>query len=238
MPTEKPPIPTKALQPTAAPTPVAPAEYLRPGTSLDDIFAKASALTCVSVDVFKSLIAQESPGVLTYSQKSALFYNAYDWWHRVTEKQQVCSGYGYYPETGLIAEDSMFAGESCKAGINGDTISKAMGASQMLKYYWDKVYAEKTKQVLKVDKVDRRVLLDALVGWGIDIKEGTKYSGSCTNWDFKHAMQAACINTGATDNCKTYCNTICRNFNRFTGQNNDCSNVVAIFVPGSYCQFK
>ncbi len=238
----KPPTPTSKPTPTAVPTPVAPAEDLRPGKSLEDIFKIAGQTACVPSALLKAFVAQEGPGTLTYSDKSALFYNAYDWWHRVTEKQQVCSGYGYYPETGLIAEDSLYAGERCKEAFSpetaNDTVSKSLGATQILQYYWEKTFKEKTKQALKVNNVDRRVLLDALVGFGIILKEGTKYNGSCDNWDFKYVIKAACVNTGGHCDYYNYCYTICKNYNKFASQNNSCDNVVNMFVPGSYCEFK
>ena len=64
-------------------------------------------------------------------------------------------------------------GERCKEPFSSqtanDTVSQSLGATQMLRYYWDKVYAKKVKQKLKVDKVDRRVLIDSLIGFGISI---------------------------------------------------------------------
>ncbi len=245
MPTAQPkptnrPKPTNMPEPT--PTPLAPAEYLRPGKSLEDIFKVAGELSCMPAAVLKSFVAQEGPGALTYSDKSALFYNAYDWWHRVTEKKQVCSGYGYFPETGLIAEDSLFAGERCKEAFSpetaNDTTSRSLGATQILEYYWNKDYKEKTKQKLKVEKVDRRVLLDALVGFGIAFKEGVKYNGPCDTWDFKYVMRAACINAGTHCEKYNYCYTICNNYNKFSGQTNNCNGVNDLFVPDSYCEFK
>lgn len=83
------PKPTSA--PTAAPTPVAPPELVRPGKDLDDIFRIAGEMTCMPPALLKAFVAQEGPEALTYNERSALFYNAYDWWHRVTELKQVCS---------------------------------------------------------------------------------------------------------------------------------------------------
>lgn len=244
LPPTRPPAPTARPQPTAVPTkapeptPDLPAGYVRPGTTIDEVFNIASQKSCVPANLLKAFVAQEAPGVLTWSDKSVRLYNAYDWWHRVTEKKQVCSGYGYYPETGLIPDDSLFAGQQCKEGINGDTVSHSLGAGQMLEYYWNKTYKKKTEQALGVATADRRVVLDALVGFGINIKEGTKNPGGCDNWEFKYIIKAACVNTGGGSAYSYYYGIICRNYNKFSGQNNNCDNVASMIVPDSYCQLK
>ncbi|PIY69379.1 hypothetical protein COY90_00970 [Candidatus Roizmanbacteria bacterium CG_4_10_14_0_8_um_filter_39_9] len=113
-----------------------------------------------------------------------------------------------------------------------------MGATQILQSYWDKTYKDKVKQKLKVGQADRRVLLDALVGFGLIVIDNTKYSGSCTKWEFKYVIKAACANAGGSCEPYNYCYTICNNYNKYSGQNNNCNNVKDLFVPGSYCQFK
>ncbi len=231
------PSPTKIPEPS--PTPLAPPEYLRPGKDLEDIFKIAAEMSCIPVNLLKSIIKQES-GALTYGNEQALFYNAYDWWHRAQTKQVICSGYGYFVETGLIAEDSLFAGERCKEAFSektaNDIYSRALGASQMLEIQWNKHYKDKVKQKLQVDKVDRRVLIDSLIGLGISLKEGTRYSGSCDNWDFKYIIKAGCVNAGGCD-YYNYCYTICNNYNKFSGENNNCDYVKDLFKPGT-CNFK
>lgn len=232
--------PTK--RPKPSPTPLAPSEYLRPGTGLDDIFRKAGELSCVPSALLKAFVAQEAPGVLNWSDDQALFYNAYDWWHRVKTLKEVCAGYGWHPETGLVASDSLFANEKCKepfsAATANDTYSQSLGATQMLKSYWEKHFKEKVKQKLKVSLVDRRVLIDSLVGFGVHLKEDTGYSGSCGNWDFKYVAKAACVNAGGTCSMYNYCTTICNNYNKFAKTNYACSNAANLFIEGSFCQFK
>lgn len=234
------PSPTKKLKPS--PTPLAPPEYLRPGTGLDDIFNKAAELSCVPAALLKAFVAQEAPGVLNWSDEQALFYNAYDWWHRVKDKQKVCTGYGYYTHTGLIAEDSLFANERCDDPFTpetaNDTYSKVIGSCQMLQSYWEKDYKEPTRQKLKVSKVDRRVLIDCLVGYGIHFRKDTGYTGSCTNWDFKYVVKAACVNAGGTCDYYNYCTTICNNYNKYANKSFACGSAAGLFVPGSFCQFK
>lgn len=233
--------PTKPPKPS--PTPLAPPEYLRPGTGLEDIFKKAGEYACVPPALLEAFVANEAPGVLNWSTEQALFYNAYDWWHRVKELKQVCTGYGWHPETGLVAEDSLFAGERCKDPFSpetaNDTYSQALGATQMLKSYWDKHYSSPTKQKLKVSKVDRRVLIDSLVGFGIHLKEDTAYGGSCSgDWEMKYVAKAACVNAGGTCDLYNYCYTICNNYNKYAKKNYNCDGAAGLFVPGSYCQFK
>jgi hypothetical protein len=242
-PTSKPkptgiPKPTEKPLPTAEPTPVLPAGYVRPGKTIDEVFNIAAQKSCVPANLLKAFVAQEAPGVLTWSDKSVELYNAYDWWHRVTEKKQVCSGYGWYPETGLIPDDSNFAGEKCKEGINGDTVSKSLGAGQMLEYYWNKTFKKKAETALGVESADRRVVLDALVGFGINIKEGTKNPGGCDDWEFKYIIKAACVNTGGGSAYSYYYGIICRNYNKYANQNNNCDNVASMIIPDSFCQLK
>lgn len=242
-PTNKPlpsstPKPTAKPSPTTEPTPALPAGYVRPGKTIDEVFTIAGQKSCVPANLLKAFVAQEAPGVLTWNEKAVQLYNAYDWWHRVTEKKQVCSGYGWYPETGLIPDDSNFAGEKCKEGINGDTVSKSLGAGQMLEYYWNKTFKQKTEATLGIDRADRRVVLDALVGFGINIKEGTKNPGGCDNWEFKYIIKAACVNTGGGSAYSYYYGIICRNYNKFANQNNNCDNVASMIVPDSFCQLK
>jgi len=245
IPTKLPIQPTKTPKPTEkpkpTPTPLAPPEYIRPGTSLEDIYKIAGEKRCVPAALLKAFVAQEGPGALSYSDQSALFYNAYDWWHRAKEVKEVCGGYAYHTETGLIPQDSLFAGEKCKEGFNPSTTgydSGSMGATQILQSYWDKTYKDKVKQKLKVGQADRRVLLDSLVGFGLIVVDNTKYSGSCNNWEFKYVIKAACANAGGSCEPYNYCYTICNNYNKYSGQNNNCNNVKDLFVPGSYCQFK
>ncbi|PIU36889.1 hypothetical protein COT02_03705 [Candidatus Roizmanbacteria bacterium CG07_land_8_20_14_0_80_34_15] len=235
------PKPTKPPKPS--PTPLAPPEYLRPGTGLEDIFKKAGELACVPPALLKAFVAQEAPGVLNWSDQTALFYNAYDWWHRVKEKSQVCGGYGYHTHTGLIPEDSLFAGEKCKDPFSpetaNDTYSRLLGSCQMLRSYWEKDFKNPTKQKLKVSQVDRRVLIDCLIGYGIHFKQDTGYSGSCNgDWEMKYVAKAACVNAGGTCEYYNYCTTICNNYNKFANKNYNCSGATGLFVPGSYCQFK
>jgi len=241
------PTPTPYIKPTSkpnpSPTPLAPPEYLRPGTGLDDIFKKAGELSCVPPALLKAFVAQEAPGVLNWSDQTALFYNAYDWWHRVKEVKQVCAGYGFYTHTGLVAEDSMFAGEKCKNPFSpetaNDTYSRVLGSCQMLRSYWENDFKEPTRQKLKVSKVDRRVLIDCLVGYGIHFREDAGYSGSCGgDWDMKYVAKAACVNAGGTCDYYNYCYTICNNYNKYANKNYNCNNAAGLFVPGSFCQFK
>lgn len=248
LPIKKTPTPTTVYvkptkPPKPSPTPLAPPEYLRPGTGLEDIFKKAGELSCVPPALLKAFVAQEAPGVLNWSDDQALFYNAYDWWHRVKEVKQVCAGYGFYTHTGLVAEDSLFAGEKCKdpfsAETANDTYSKVLGSCQMLQSYWEKDYKEPTRQKLKVSKVDRRVLIDCLVGYGIHFRNDTGYSGSCSgDWEMKYVAKAACVNAGGTCDYYNYCYTICNNYNKYAQKNYNCNGATGLFIPGSYCQFK
>jgi len=233
-------MPTKPPKPS--PTPLAPPEYLRPGTGLEDIFKKAGELSCVPTALLKAFVAQEAPGVLNWSDQMALFYNAYDWWHRVKEVKQVCAGYGYYTHTGLVAEDSLFAGEKCKDPFSpetaNDTYSRVLGSCQMLRSYWENDFKEPTRQKLKVSQVDRRVLIDCLVGYGIHFRKDSGYTGGCDNWALKDVAKAACVNAGGTCDYYNYCYTICNNYNKFANKSFNCNSAAGLFIPGSYCQFK
>ncbi len=226
--------PTMVSEPT--PTPVALPQYMRPGKNLEEIFSIASKISCVSVPLIKAIVRAESPGVLTYSERSALFYNAFDWWHRVDNYKQVCSGYGYYTQTGLIAEDSLFAGQKCKEPY-GQGPPVTIGTGQLLEREWTK-YKDKVKSALSLksdQKVDRRVTIDGLIAIGMLINEETRYKGSCDNWDFKYVIKAACVYGGYEQ--YSYFSLICRNYNQFTGGNNNCDNLEKMFQPKT-CNFK
>lgn len=234
------PKPTKTPKPT--PTLVAPIEFIRPGNSLEDIFKKASEATCIPVSLFKAFIAQEAPGILKWTDEQALFYNAYDWWHRVKSLKEVCRGYGWHPETGLVAEDSLFAGERCKQPFSektaNDIYSQSLGAFQFLKVEWQKIENE-VKRVVKKDKVDRRVLYDSLIGFSIYLKKNMRYTPkNCSDWEFKDVAVAACIQTGGHCDYYNYCYTICNNYNKFANKNYPCGNINNLFVSGGFCQVK
>lgn len=223
-PTQK---PTKKLKPTKAPD-VFPIDPLlaRPGKTPDEVFKIASEKTCVPKEVLKGIAYIESGGFFdVVSPKYFLLYNSYDWWNSkfLTEEKRICGGYGYDQNTGIVPEDSKFAGYKCKEGYNSGL--NVMGVMSVSSYLQSR-YAKKVANLLGVKSADRRVILDALMIVGLITKDNVKPT-SCTNWTSQQVAKAACGYYGSCGfkDGTYYCNTFCRNYKKFGGKT-DCQSAV------------
>jgi hypothetical protein len=212
--------PTKTPKPTKAPD-VFPIDLslARPGKTTDEVFEIASQKTCVPKEVLKAIAYIESGGFFdVVSPKYFLLYNSYNWWNSefLTEEKRICGGYGYDLNTGLVPDDSKFAGYKCKDGYNSGL--NVMGVMSVSSYEQSK-YGKKVAQLLGVDKADRRVILDALMIVGLIIKDNVKPS-SCSNWSGHDIVKAACGYYGSCGiaDGTYYCATFCRNYKKFGGK--------------------
>lgn len=216
------PKPTKKPKPTKAPDifPIDPS-LARPGKNPDEVFKIASEKTCVPKEVLKGIAYIESGGFFdVVSPKYFLLYNSYNWWNSefLTEEKRICGGYGYDQNTGIVPEDSKFAGYKCKEGYNSGL--NVMGVMSVSSYEQSK-YAQKVANLLGVRSADRRVILDALMIVGLITKDNVKPT-SCTNWTAKQVAKAACGYYGSCGfkDGTYYCNTFCRNYKKFGGKTN------------------
>jgi hypothetical protein len=238
IPTKFVPPPTKAPKPTKPPDvfPVDPS-LQRPGTTADEVFTIAAQKSCVPKEILRTLASIESGGFFNVvSPKWFMLYNSYNWWNSayVEDKtqnpiyQRICSGYGYDYGSGLITDDSKFAGMSCRKDGTTGTRSYIMGPMQMserLQYN----QGPQVAKLLGVKQIDRRVILDAITLAGVVTKINVKEATGCTNWSARDMVKAAC---GYYGSCgfkdKTYyCNTFCRNIKEYGGK--DCSSAVSQF---------
>lgn len=218
---------TKTPRPTKAPDvfPIDPS-LARPGKTPDEVFQIASSKTCVPVAVLKGIAYIESGSFFdVVSPKYFLLYNSYNWWNSpyLTDPIRACGGYDYDSNTGLIPSDSKFAGYKCKDGSGSGLTT--MGPLQVSDYYEGK-FKPKAAHVLGVEKVDQRVILDAIVIVALSVKENVKPQ-NCNSWSAWEVAKAACSYYGSCGfkDGSYYCNTFCRNYSKFGGKG-DCQGAV------------
>jgi hypothetical protein len=228
------PQPTKKPKPTKGPDlfPID-AALKRPGETVDDIIAQAAAKACVPKEVLRTLASIESGGFFdTVIPKYLQLYNSESWWSSEfiaaddEGRKRVCSGYSYDSNTGVIFPDSKHAGEKCRDG-SGSGLTTA-GVMQLSTYLNDH-YKSQAAKLVGSKNVDRRIIFDALVIAGLNIKENTKAT-ACTNWDARTVVKAACSYYGSCGikDGTYYCATFCRNYQKYGGK--DCSGAIAQFA--------
>lgn len=212
--------PTKVPKPTKAPDifPIDPS-LARPGKTPDEVFQIASSKTCVPKEILKAIAYIESGSFFdVVSEKYFLLYNSYDWWNSpfLTEEKRICGGYGYDQNTGIVPNDSKFAGYKCKEGYNSGL--NVMGVMSISSYNQEK-YGKKVASLLGVKEADRRVILDALIIVGLITKDNVR-PASCTNWSGHDIVKAACGYYGSCGikDGTYYCATFCRNYKKFGGK--------------------
>lgn len=230
----QPPQPTKTPKPTKGPDlfPIDPSKR-RPGETVDEIIALAAQKACAPKEVLRTLASIESGGFFdTVIPKYLLLYNSEGWWSSefITDndegRKRVCSGYSYDSNTGLIFGDAKHAGARCRDGSNsGLTTAGVMHLSTYLNNH----YKDKAAKLIGSKNVDRRIIFDALVMAGLNIKENTKAT-TCTNWDARTVVKAACSYYGScgTKDGTYYCATFCRNYQKYGGK--DCSGAIKEFT--------
>jgi hypothetical protein len=228
--------PPTAIPPTNTPKPTKPPagfpidpSLKRPGTTTADVFSIASQKTCVPAPVLRAIGSIESGGFFDQvDPKYFQLYNSYEWWKSsyLTDVKRACGGYDYDGNTGIIPDDSNFAGQTCPGAMGGDLVVRGpMSVSD----YWEGKYKPKAAKLLGVSAVDQRVILDAIVIVGLSVNDNVKPS-SCQSWSAHDVAKAACVYYGS---CKDgYCSTFCKNITKFGGQN--CSGAVSQFANGCY----
>lgn len=222
-------VPT-ATQPTKTPKPTKPPDVFpidpslaRPGTTTDEVFNIASQKTCVPVPVLKGIAYIESGSFFdVVSPKYFLLYNSANWWNSqyLTEEKRACGGYDYDNGSGLILSDSLFAGYNCHSDGSTGPQSYIYGPMQVNGIEQDQ-FGPKVASLLKVNNVDRRIILDAIMIVGLEANDNVKPT-SCTNWTAWQVAKAACGYYGSCGfkDGTYYCNTFCRNYAKFGGKQN------------------
>lgn len=253
---KKTPTPTvkKIVSPTAKPTPTEiPIGRVRPGKNYNEMVEIVAKKTCVPAALIKAFAAIES-GDKTQSkiaflpQDRFIKYNTYDWWNDPSTSQaQVCEGIGYNHHTGLIPEGSQYAGARCMQAETFTTVDVFSMGYLSLSEYVENAYRKRVLDLLKVDKVDRRVFFDATVIAALHLKNTSTYRGDdCNNWEAKYIAKAACkyLSFCIYDMGKRtgdYCQEICDLYNGFTsGEKANCKNISSIFKNNGSggCEFK
>ncbi len=217
--------PTKYIKPTKIPKPTKTPDVfpidpslVRPGKTSNEVFKIASQKTCVPEAVLKSIAYIESGEFFSVvSPKYFLLYNSYNWWNSpyLTEEKRACGGYDFANATGIIPSDSKFAGYNCHSdGSTSSEYNTIMGPMQMTIAIQNK-FAKNAASALGVKQVDRRVILDALLLAGFNIKYNVRAS-SCVSWSGREVAKAACSYYGSCNN--GYCTTFCNNYRKFGGK--------------------
>ncbi len=178
-PTNKPkPTPTPSLPPITTNT--------RPGTSIEEILRDVAKRMCVPYPLLMAERTEESGAWFNNMTAATVkMYNTYGWWTSAS-KSTVCSGLGYYTQSGLIPSDSTIAlqdGPSCTNGAQpGAYDQKIMGLFQVGETEQNGAL-NYIKSIIP-GKVDRRILFDNAVIFSIITKNrvGSYPAPSCTDW--------------------------------------------------------
>lgn len=248
-PTSKPTSKPTAIPPKPTEIPIG---IIRPGKNYDEMVEFVAKKTCIPAALLKAFGAIES-GDKTQSRIARfpldrfVKYNTYDWWNNPSTSQaQVCEGIAYNHHTGLIPANSQYAGTRCMGAETFSTDIFSMGYLSISQSEEDD-YRQRVLDLLKVDKIDRRVFFDSTVIAALHYKNISTYRDKdCNDWESKYIAKAACKYLGA---CKydwgarngDYCQEICDLYNNFTsGQKVNCKNISSIFVNygSGGCVFK
>ena len=205
------PQPTKTPKPTKIPKPtdiVYPpiTSDIRPGTSIEEIMRDVEKRACVPYKFLMAIRTRES-GVWfkDMSPETTKMYNTYGWW-KTASQATVCSGLGYYTQSGIIPPDSAGAGATCSSAIGLQSYDlKIMGIMQISEQE-EKEYRKFTIDTLP-NSVDRRVLFDNILIFGkISKSRAGKFpQPSCTDWPQETVMEVARIHaSGSTGSCEYY----------------------------------
>ncbi len=182
-------IPIKILKPTKppkpSPTPLPPPITTdeRPGQTMEEIFQEVSKRMCIPFALLRAFQTQESGPYFSYNSPSSTIkiYNTYGWW--IDGKGDPCVGLGYYTQSGLVPNDSIKAGQTCRNAVQPDAYDqKIMGIFQISEYEQNGAYKYLKNTFPK--NYDRRVLFDNAMIFAIITKN--RISGSppknCNDW--------------------------------------------------------
>lgn len=220
-----PPQPTKTPKPTKVPKPTE-AVYppinddIRPGTSIEEIMKDVEKRACVPYKLLMAIRTLEAGNWFkNMSATTTKMYNTYGWW-KTADKGTVCSGLGYYTQSGIIPPDSAGAGETCSSKIGLQTYDlKIMGIMQISEQE-EQVTRKYTIKTLPKN-IDRRVLFDNILIFGIATKNraGKFPQPSCSDWPQETVKEVARIHaSGSSGSCNytysqngksgNYCNEV------------------------------
>lgn len=178
-------IPTSTKTPKPSPTPLPPPITTdeRPGQTMEEIFQEVSKRMCIPFALLRAFQTQESGPYFSYNSSSSTIkiYNTYGWW--IDGKGDPCVGLGYYTQSGLVPNDSIKAGQTCRNAVQPDAYDqKIMGIFQISEYEQNGAYKYLKNTFPK--NYDRRVLFDNAMIFAIITKN--RISGSppknCNDW--------------------------------------------------------
>lgn len=151
------PKPTKIPKPTKVPPPPPITSDIRPGNSLKEIFQEVNKRACFPMALMKAIQYMESGSYFKESDPSSKIkiYNTYGWWK--TGAGNPCTGLGYHTQTGIVPDDSIYAGTSCSSAIGSPIDIKIMGLMQISE--WEQEFVQKHISS-QLPKNDRRVFFD------------------------------------------------------------------------------
>lgn len=205
------PKPTKTPKPTKVPKPteiVYPpiSSDVRPGSSLEEIMRDVEKRACVPYKLLMAIRTKEGGNWFkNMSAATTKMYNTFGWWTS-SDTGTVCSGLGYYTQSGIIPPDSAGAGGTCQNPIGDQSYDqKIMGIMQISEEEQTKALKYTSKTI--PGKIDRRVLFDNILIFGIITKNraGSNPQPSCTDWPEETVKEVARIHaSGSTGSCKYY----------------------------------
>lgn len=138
------------------------------------------------------------------SASTTKMYNTLGWWNSA-DVGTICSGLGYWTQSGIIPPDSAGAGQRCQNAIGDQTYDqKIMGIMQISQSEQDSAGQAKYMGKTIPGKIDRRVLFDNIMIFGIISKNraGDFPQPSCTDWPQETVMEVARIHaSGSTGSC-------------------------------------
>lgn len=153
------PTPTKLPTPSLTPLPPPITTDERPGQTMEEIFKEVSKRMCVPFALLRAFQTQESEPYFSYNSSSSIIkiYNTYGWW--IDGKGDPCFGLGYYTQSGLVPQDSIKAGQTCRKAAQPNAYDqKIMGIFQISEYEQNAAY--KYLKDIFPKNYDRRVIFD------------------------------------------------------------------------------
>lgn len=241
------PIPAKKITPPT-PTPKRPApaasspitSAVRPGASLDEVFADVAKRMCVPVPLMKAIQSMESgERMQNYIKNRFRFFNTYGWWSDPSITQQdLFYLAAYSAQTGMAPSDTRFAGVRIAKALQPNAYDqKIMGLMQISQDIQDKTF-KNTSKVITSGKIDRRVIYDNVLIFSSALlnQVGSLAETGCGDWSFRAIARAACKHNGV---CRynysavggksgNYCIDICNKYNEYAGTHYDCGNAPAL----------
>lgn len=153
------PKPTKQSKPSSTLKPSPITQDQRPGQTMEEIFQEVSKRMCIPTALLHAFQTQESGPFFPYnsSPSTIKIYNTYGWW--IDGKGDPCFGLGYFTQSGLVPQDSIKAGQTCRKAVQpGAYDQKIMGIFQISEYEQNVAY--KYLKDIFPKNYDRRVLFD------------------------------------------------------------------------------